>query len=132
MIVVDVDVRPVSPNRLHEEHYYTRARRRRLERGATFKALSGHARPTPPVIVTFVRCASRLTDDDNLAYGFKAVRDAVAEWLGVTDGPNDHRARWRYAQCAVRVENTLRDRVLTKAKWKVWAQVKIVEVQHVA
>lgn len=38
----------------------------------------------------------RVLDDDNLASGFKATRDGVADWLGVDDG--DKRLTWRYAQ----------------------------------
>jgi hypothetical protein len=35
-------------------------------------------------------------DDDNLASGFKAARDGVADWLGIDDG--SPRLSWRYGQ----------------------------------
>jgi hypothetical protein len=35
-------------------------------------------------------------DGDNLQSGFKAVRDGVADWLGVDDG--DKRIDWQYGQ----------------------------------
>jgi hypothetical protein len=51
-----------------------------------------------PVDVTLIRQrprGGRAYDDDNLRAAFKAVRDAVAFELGVTD--NDPRITWRYA-----------------------------------
>lgn len=38
--------------------------------------------------VALVRVAPRPLDDDGLAAGFKAVRDAIAEILGVDDSPS--------------------------------------------
>ena len=37
--------------------------------------------------VRLVRLGARALDTDNLAGALKAVRDAVAAWLGVDDGP---------------------------------------------
>jgi hypothetical protein len=50
----------------------------------------------PPNVVTLIRVAPRKLDDDNLASAFKAVRDQVAECIGVDDG--DPRVTWRYGQ----------------------------------
>lgn len=50
-----------------------------------------------PCRVTFTRIGVRLLDSDNLSGGFKAVRDAVASWLGVDDGPSAP-VTWEYAQ----------------------------------
>jgi hypothetical protein len=47
-----------------------------------------------PVTVTLTRLGGKRLDDDNLARSMKAVRDVVAEWLGVDDA--DPRIRWRY------------------------------------
>jgi hypothetical protein len=45
-----------------------------------------HGKPRTPCTVVLKRCApSRGLDDDNLTGSLKAVRDAVAEWLGVDD-----------------------------------------------
>jgi hypothetical protein len=52
--------------------------------------------PPGPVAVTLTRISGRRMDDDNLAGGFKAVRDAVARWLQVDDG--DPRVAWLYQQ----------------------------------
>ncbi len=49
------------------------------------------------MVVTFVRVAPRLLDDDNLAFAFKAMRDGVADALGVSDGPSGG-VTWRYEQ----------------------------------
>lgn len=62
--------------------------------------------PPLPVVVTLVRVGPRVIDDDNLAFAFKALRDGVADALGVPD--HDPRVTWRYAQergpYAVRIE----------------------------
>lgn len=62
--------------------------------------------PALPVTVTLVRVGPRALDDDNLAYAFKAIRDGVADALGVKD--HDARVTWAYAQergaYAVRIE----------------------------
>ena len=61
------------------------------------------------VAITLTRIAPRVLDTDNLASAMKAVRDGVADALGVDDGSS--RLTWRYAQekgktreYAVRVE----------------------------
>ena len=46
--------------------------------------------------VTLTRIAPRKLDCDNLRGALKAVRDGVADWLGVDDG--SERITWKYAQ----------------------------------
>lgn len=80
------------------EHWAVKARRVKAQRLAVawrLKFLLDIVDP-PPCIVTLTRVAPRKLDDDNLAAAFKAVRDQVAEFLGVDDA--DHRVTWRYAQ----------------------------------
>lgn len=50
-----------------------------------------------PCVVTFTRIAPRALDDDNLQFAFKALRDQLAEEMGL---PNDRdpRVTWRYDQ----------------------------------
>jgi len=48
------------------------------------------------LVVTLTRIAPRALDDDNLASAFKAIRDGVADALGIDD--RDPRVSWRYAQ----------------------------------
>lgn len=49
-----------------------------------------------PCVVTLTRVSPRMLDDDNLQSALKAVRDGVADRLGVDD--RDPRVEWRYAQ----------------------------------
>jgi len=58
--------------------------------------LRGGAVPQLPAAVRLTRVAPRPLDDDNLQRALKAVRDGVADWLGVDD--RDPRVRWFYAQ----------------------------------
>lgn len=74
------------------EHWATRSRRTKQHRLA---ALAVPAHPLP-CVVTMVRVAPRALDDDNLASGFKALRDGIADRLGVDD--RDPRVTWRYEQ----------------------------------
>lgn len=58
--------------------------------------------------IHFVRIAPRELDSDNLASAFKAIRDAVAKFIGVSDAPSGG-INWTYAQekskdYAVRIE----------------------------
>ena len=46
--------------------------------------------------VMLVAVRQKRLDDDNLAGGFKALRDAIAESLGIDDG--DERVEWIYRQ----------------------------------
>ncbi len=50
-----------------------------------------------PAIVTLKRIGPRMLDDDNLRSALKAVRDGLADVIGVDDG--DARYRWTYEQC---------------------------------
>ena len=68
-------------------HWRARAREVRAERAAVRQVLPD-VRVPMPATVQIVRVApSAGVDDDNLAGCCKAVRDEVAAWLGVDDGP---------------------------------------------
>ena len=82
-------------------------------KAAVRSALPKLAEPFPlPVVVTLTRLGGRqLDEDDNLPRSLKAVKDVVAEWLGVQDTGRDPRVRWKFRQasayspgCRVRVE----------------------------
>jgi len=49
-----------------------------------------------PAVVRFERIGGNPMDDDNLRSAFKALRDGVADRLGIDD--RDPRVRWEYAQ----------------------------------
>lgn len=90
------------------EHWRKRSERARLERVLACRWIAS-PRPAFPCIIRLIRIAPRELDDDNLAGGFKSVRDGIADWLGIDD--RDPRVKWRYGQTkgkpkqyAVRVE----------------------------
>lgn len=74
------------------EHWAKKAKRTKNHRQA---AIVIPAHPLP-CVVTLTRIAPRALDDDNLRSGLKALRDGIADRLGVKD--NDPRVEWRYAQ----------------------------------
>lgn len=79
------------------EHHHAKARRVTRERALVGGALAGVTAPPGPWRVTIVRVGPRALDTDNLAASAKAVRDAVAAWLGADDGPEGPVA-WVYGQ----------------------------------
>lgn len=52
--------------------------------------------PQAPLTIVLTRIGSKALDTDNLAGGFKAVRDGIADWLGVDDG--SPLLDWQYQQ----------------------------------
>lgn len=97
------------------EHWAQRAKRAKAERrlawGSVLEWFQSRAMVTPdtqfvrnvwvgrigdPLVVTLTREGVRLMDGDGLQASFKAIRDGVADALGVND--NDPRVTWRYEQ----------------------------------
>lgn len=78
------------------EHWAARAKRTKHFRLAAGYAVAGEQVPDGPVVVTLTRIGKRTLDDDNLASAFKAIRDGVADGLGIND--NDPSVTWAYAQ----------------------------------
>ena len=120
VIVFDIGVRLVSVANLRE-HWATRAGRNKRHRAAAHRAtayelasLRSWARmpdTSRPMTITITRIAPRKLDSDNLASSAKAVRDGIAEALGIDDG--SELVTWLYAQtkrfpheygCQVRIE----------------------------
>lgn len=90
-------------------HWATQRKRRGPQRSATTAfCRAGLAKPELPCTVLLVRIAPRELDCDGVVAALKAIRDGVADWLGIDDG--DKRVTWRYAQekrskvYAVRIE----------------------------
>jgi len=83
------------------EHHMIRARRVKKEKKAVAQWLLVSRMPkTLPAgsVVTITRIApGNGLDDDNLSGSAKAVRDAVAAWIGVDDR-HRHLVRYEYAQ----------------------------------
>jgi hypothetical protein len=77
------------------EHWRVRSRRVKTERDTARMLLNRHE-PVLPCIVTMIRLSPGALDDDNMQGACKAVRDGVADWLGIDD--RDARVTWRYVQ----------------------------------
>jgi hypothetical protein len=86
-------------------HWSVRAKRVKAERRATAQCwmvaysilkLRQEKLPEPPLVVLLTRVGPRTMDCDNLAGSCKAVRDQLAQELGIDDG--DSRIRWLYEQ----------------------------------
>jgi hypothetical protein len=92
-----------SANNLHELPFarHRRVKAERAEVGTWLMVLFGRHPPLAVaqggrIVVTLTRLGGRGLDSDNLAGAYKAIRDGVADWLGIDDG--DDRIEWRYAQ----------------------------------
>jgi hypothetical protein len=78
-------------------HWASKARIAKRHRAVAKNSLSALAAPLrPPLSIVLTRVAPRKLDGDNLQYAFKAIRDGVADWLGVDDG--SPQLDWQYAQ----------------------------------
>lgn len=75
------------------EHWRRRAKRAQGERMAAKTQCPDFQLPC---VVTLTRIAPRALDDDNLRPALKAIRDGIADRLGVND--RDPRVRWQYQQ----------------------------------
>jgi hypothetical protein len=95
MIVLPLKIESTLNKR---EHWGARRKRAKKHRDSAYWGFAAtQRRPLePPAVVRLTRIAPRLLDTDNLAGGFKSVRDGVADWLDIND--NDPRVEWRYAQ----------------------------------
>ena len=92
MISITLPIHTVSEaNR--RDHWRVRAKRARLHRKTAAALVPRFALPC---VVSLVRVGVRALDSDNLQGAMKAVRDGVADRLGVPD--NDPRIEWRYGQ----------------------------------
>jgi hypothetical protein len=81
------------------ESWHVKAKRVRLQRSIARTMFSQKFRPATvgaSYTVTLTRIAPRPLDTDNLARSFKAVRDGIADALGIDDGSK--RLTWNYAQ----------------------------------
>jgi hypothetical protein len=99
MIEVRMNMKIVSVANMRL-HWAVKAKLTRDQRNRTRMSLAAVAQSSGlemlPVTVILTRVAPRKLDGDNLQSGFKAVRDGVADWLGVDDG--NGLIDWQYAQ----------------------------------
>lgn len=95
-LIVEIPIRIESVAN-KREHWSVKAERTRRHRGWGFLFMNpAGLAPALPCAVMLTRIAPRQLDDDNLRSAFKALRDGIADRLGVKD--NDPRVRWDYAQ----------------------------------
>lgn len=79
------------------EHWRARTKRVKTERETVTWYLVTRPKPATPCVVTITRVApSAGLDDDNNVSAAKAVRDAIAAWLGIDD--KDARVRYQCDQ----------------------------------
>ena len=99
MIEVEMDMKIVSVANMRL-HWAAKARLVKTQRQKTKNALAAVAQSfgveVLPVTVILTRVAPRRLDGDNLQSAFKAVRDGVADWLGIDDGSS--MIEWQYNQ----------------------------------
>jgi hypothetical protein len=79
---------------------WLKAKKRKEAREAVAKAvkeLEPVSAEAFPVVVMLTRLSAGVLDDDGLRSACKAVRDGIAEWLGVDDG-DVNRLRFAYDQ----------------------------------
>lgn len=95
----------ISPMRLVSEanqggRLRAKIGRKTAVKEATWKALSLVKPPSLPVVVRLTRLGGNELDrEENLPMALKAVKDVVAEWLGLPDD-RDRRVRWVIRQRA--------------------------------
>lgn len=95
--MITVPLRTV-PGLNAREMWQVRSSRVKKERKTVAWSLVGQPRPPIPCSVRLTRVApSSGVDDDNLSGALKAVRDQVAEWLGIDDR-HTKQVRYVYAQ----------------------------------
>lgn len=75
------------------EHWAAKAKRAKAHRKEAL-SIPRSILQAPPCIVTLTRISPRGLDGDNLQSGFKALRDGIADRLGIDD--KDPRVEWRY------------------------------------
>lgn len=115
MIRVHVPVQTHSTNEKRRAVWQKLARWAKAERSATAVMLCMETPPALPVTVTLTRLFdSKPLDGDNCTGALKAVRDAVALWLGCDDG--DARVTWRYEQARGDVTGTTQIPVVRAGK----------------
>jgi hypothetical protein len=106
VVEVEIPVRILSEmNR--RDHWRKRNARFRAQQTEVFFALRVFAEAMKlitsgdaEIVVTLTRLDPQMLDTDNLASGFKAVRDQVAKQLGIDDGSD--RIEWIYRQAKAR------------------------------
>ena len=90
-IVLDIPGMRIKSGLNEREHWGARKKRIDQEKKTIWAAMRHHPFHglVPPFLVTLTRIGPRRMDDDNVAGGFKSVRDQIAKDLRVDDGDTD-------------------------------------------
>ena len=104
IISMRLPLRTVSALNIRE-HWSKRAKRNKEHRSVARNSVAAHFRACG--VFSFSACTVRLTrygkrklDDDNLRGAMKAIRDGIADALGIDDG--DDRVKYEYDQAVGR------------------------------
>ena len=97
MIEATIPIKSVSVANLRM-HWAVKAKLAKAHRTAARAAMGRVApiAPSAPLTVVLTRLGPRTLDGDNLQSALKAVRDGIADWLGVDDGHAG--LDWQYRQ----------------------------------
>jgi hypothetical protein len=97
----DCDLRIRAPIKTVSEmnqrsHWAGKYRRSKKQQQDIRLFLNTCRKPKLPCDVWLTRVGQRQLDDDNLQGAFKAIRDEIADWLGIDDGGSE--VMWHYDQ----------------------------------
>ena len=85
-----------------KEHWAVSNKRHQLQKLVVKQYLSTQSKITLPCTIILTRIAPRKMDTDNMIFGFKFIKDAVAEWIhpGLATGraDDDPNITWLYDQ----------------------------------
>lgn len=102
MIKIELPIRTVSEANARE-HWRRKSQRAKSQRALTSMAVSSAIKGDNTTLlrceriaVTLTRLGVRMLDSDNLQSSFKAVRDGVADAVGIDDGSSFY--TWVYKQ----------------------------------
>ncbi len=98
MIQITLPIKTLSEANVRE-HWAPKSKRARLQRAYARTMVGQHFKQIlagGSWAITLTRIGPRPLDDDNLARSFKAIRDGVADAIGVDDG--SPRFVWQYDQ----------------------------------
>jgi len=82
-----------------QEHWAVKAKRTKEQRqGIKFILNTCEFKPKLPITITLCRIAPKKLDDgDNIGMAFKAIKDGITDYLGLTND-DDIRLKWKYDQ----------------------------------